>query len=354
VRGQHVGVGRVDQGGLVGAAEQVGRVVQQVGVERVVLADQHGQRRLALAAGPAGLLPHRGDRARVAVQHDRVQAADVHAQLQSVGGGQPEQPARDQALLQLAPLLGQVAGPVGPDPAGEAAVDLGHPAAGEGGDQLGRLARAGEAQGAHPGLHGRGQPGRGLGVGAAPQPGRLVQQRRLPEGEVDRPAWGAVLGDRLDGQADQAAGQLGRVSERGRGEHEGRAGPVAGGQAAQPAQDRGHMGAEHPAQRVGLVDHHVGQPAEERGPALVAGEDAAVEHVGVGQDQVGAAPDHRAVGGRGVAVVGRRPDPGQGEGADGAQLVAGQGLGGGQVQGAAVAVAKQGVEHRELIAEALA
>ena len=131
-------------------------------------------------------------------------------------------------------------------------------------------------------------------------------------------------------------------------------GPVAGGQAAQAAQDRGHMGAEHPAQGVGLVHDHVGEPAEEGRPALVAGEDAAVEHVRVGQDQVGAAPDHRPVGGRGVAVVGRRPDPGEGEGADGAELVAGQGLGGGEVQGAAVALAEQGVEHRELVAEALA
>jgi hypothetical protein len=351
---EHVRVAGVDQGGLVRAAEQVGRVVQQVGVEGVVLADQHGQRRPALAAGPAGLLPHRGHRARVAVEDDRVQPADVHAQLQGVGGGQPEQPARDQALLQLAALLGQVAGPVGADPAGQAAVDLGDPAAGEGCDQLGRLARAGEAQGPHPGLHGRGQPGRRLGVGAAAQAGGLVQQRRLPEGEGDRAARRAVLGDRLDRLADQPAGQLGRVAEGGRGEHEGRAGPVAGGQPAQAAQDRGHMGAEHPAQGVGLVHDHVGEPAQERRPALVAGEDAAVEHVRVGQHQVGAAPDHRPVGGRGVAVVGRRPDPGQGEGADGAQLVAGQGLGGGEVQGGAVAVAEQGVEHRELVAEALA
>jgi hypothetical protein len=43
VRGEHVRVLRVDQGGLVRAPEQVGRVVQQIGVERVVLADEHGQ-----------------------------------------------------------------------------------------------------------------------------------------------------------------------------------------------------------------------------------------------------------------------------------------------------------------------
>ena len=114
------------------------------------------------------------------------------------------------------------------------------------------------------------------------------------------------------------------------------------------------MGAEHPAQGVGLVHDHVGEPAQEGRPALVAGEDAAVEHVRVGQHQVGAAADHRPVGRGGVAVVGGRPDPGERERADGAELVAGQGLGGGEVQGGAVAVAEQGVEHRELVAEALA
>ena len=67
------------------------------------------------------------------------------------------------------------------------------------------------------------------------------------------------------------------------------------------------MGTEHAAQGVGLVDDHVGEPTEEGRPAFVAREDAAVEHVQVGQHQVGAAPDRRAVGGQGVAVVGRPP-----------------------------------------------
>ena len=43
MRREHVEVAGVDQGGLVGAAEQVGGVVQEEGVEQVVLADQRGQ-----------------------------------------------------------------------------------------------------------------------------------------------------------------------------------------------------------------------------------------------------------------------------------------------------------------------
>ena len=150
--------------------------------------------RLALAAGPTGLLPHRGDRAREAVEHHGVQPADVHPQLQGVGGGEAEQPARDQALLQLAPLLGQEAGPVGADPAGQAAVHPGDPVPGEGGDQLGGSARAGEAEGADPGLDGSGQPGGRLGVGRCGACRWSRPAGRLPEGEGDGAAGGSRRG----------------------------------------------------------------------------------------------------------------------------------------------------------------
>src|SRR6266542_3617929 len=85
-RYEHVGVARVDQRGLVRPAEQVGGMVQVVGVERVVEADQHGERGAALPAGAPRLLPEGGDRAGEAVEHDRVQPTDVHAQLERVGG----------------------------------------------------------------------------------------------------------------------------------------------------------------------------------------------------------------------------------------------------------------------------
>ena len=82
-------------------------------------------------------------------------------------------------------------------------------------------------------------------------------------------------------------------------------GAVEAGDPAQPAQHVGDVGAEHAAVGVRLVDDHPAEAGEEVAPALVVGQDADVEHVGVGEDQVRAAADRRAVLARGVAVVDR-------------------------------------------------
>ena len=58
---------------------------------------------------------------------------------------------------------------------------------------------------------------------------------------------------------------------------------VVGADPAQAPQDVGHVAAEDPAQHVQLVDDDVAQAAQERSPPLVVGEDADVQHVGVGE-----------------------------------------------------------------------
>ncbi len=185
---EHVGVGRVGDGGLDGAAEHRLRVVGQVVVQRVVAGDEHHERLPLRAAGPAGLLPERGQRARVAGQQDGVQAGDVDAQLQGVGGRHPQQVTGRQRPLQLPALLGQVAAPVGLHPSGQvgpAAVD--QDAAGLVGDRLGRAPRPHEGQ--RPGalLHQVGQQPGGVGGRGATQRGTVLPgplgQRRLPQRE---------------------------------------------------------------------------------------------------------------------------------------------------------------------------
>ena len=57
---------------------------------------------------------------------------------------------------------------------------------------------------------------------------------------------------------------------------------------AQAANDVGQMAAEHPAVGVQLVDDDVAEVLEEHGPLRVVRQDAGVEHVGVGQHEVGA------------------------------------------------------------------
>src|SRR3546814_3687579 len=55
-------------------------------VQRLRVGDQHAQARALPAPGAAEALPGRRHGARVAVEHDHVEAADVHAQLQRRGG----------------------------------------------------------------------------------------------------------------------------------------------------------------------------------------------------------------------------------------------------------------------------
>ncbi len=50
------------------------------------------------------------------------------------------------------------------------------------------------------------------------------------------------------------------------------------------------MAAEDAAKDVDLVDHHVPEPAQQRGPAAMPGEDPDVQHVRIGEDDVGVAP----------------------------------------------------------------
>ena len=67
--------------------------------------------------------------------------------------------------------------------------------------------------------------------------------------------------------------EIAGLADRRRGEHECRVGPVRGADPAQPAQHVRHVRAEDAAVGVALVDHDVAQPAQERRPPRVRGQD---------------------------------------------------------------------------------
>ena len=113
VREQDVGVGGVDDGRLRRPGEDLGGVGHQPLVELVVAGHEHGHGLLALAPGPARLLPQRGDGAGEAVEHAGVEAADVDAELEGGGGHDGPEAPGEQLGLDLAPLGGQVAAAVG-------------------------------------------------------------------------------------------------------------------------------------------------------------------------------------------------------------------------------------------------
>ena len=122
------------------AAEQLVRLAHEVLVERVLGRDEHGE---PVPAPPraAPLLAQRGDRAREADGDHGVEKPDVDAELERVGRGDAEQVALGEPPLDLAPLLGRVAGAV----RRETRVVV-EPLGGEAVDQLRRLAALGEGQ----------------------------------------------------------------------------------------------------------------------------------------------------------------------------------------------------------------
>jgi hypothetical protein len=105
---------------------------------------------------------------------------------------------------------------------------------------------------------------------------------------------------------------------------------------------------------VGLVHHHERQAEEEVRPSRVVRQQARVQHVRVGQHQVGVAADQGSLGPRGVAVVDSRLELRQPELTDLPQLVPGQGLGRVQVQRRALRVVQRIYGEGQVVHERLA
>ena len=106
-------------------------------------------------------------------------------------------------------------------------------------------------------------------------------------------------------QPRQPLGELDGVGDRRAREQEARLGAVGVGDPPQPAQHVGHVRAEDAAVDVRLVDDDHREVGEEVAPAAVVGQDPHVQHVGVGEDEVRAPADLRALLARRVAVVDR-------------------------------------------------
>ena len=320
-------------------------------VERVLAGDVDRQA-AAAAAGPAPHLPQAGHRAGERDADRRVELADVDPQLERVGRHHAEQLAGRQPALDLLALGRRVAGAVGRDPLGELRLEPVHGVARISStplrDFMKQIVRAplvtssentsAASYSAEPRTPSSSSSSGGFHI--ATRRWRLRRGVAVDEVEV--------------GQAGEALGQLDRVGDRRAGEQEPRLGAVDRRGPAQPPQHVADVRAEHAPVDVRLVDDHEGQVGEQVAPGGVVGQDPDVQHVGVGEDQVAALADRRALGARRVAVVDRRPDLlVQPEAVQRARLVLGQRLGRVEVQRARGAVGGQDLERRELEAERL-
>ena len=242
-------------------------------VERVLAGDVEGDA-VAAPPRPAPHLAQAGDRAGEGDADRGVELADVDAELERVGGDHGEQLAAGELGLDLAPLLGRVAGAVGRDPRRQPGLAVlleparvkrwissiprrlrrkqivRAPLDDQVGEQLG-------------GLRERRAAGHRL----------LVDQRRVPDRDPPLRARRAVGIDERERRPDEPLGELDGVGDRRRGADEARVRPVDARHPAQPAQDVGDVGAEDAAVGVRLVDDDPVEVGEEVAPALVVGED---------------------------------------------------------------------------------
>ena len=99
-----------------------------------------------------------------------------------------------------------------------------------------------------------------------------------------------------------------RIGDGGGAADETRLGAVELADAAQAAQHVRHVAAVDAAVVVQFVDDDVAQVFEQLGPLGVMRQDAAVQHVGIGEDDVGALADGAAGVLRSVAIVGEGAD----------------------------------------------
>ncbi len=334
---QHIRVVRVEHGRFDRAPENRLGMVHQERVERVVAGHQDGQSALSRASRTPCLLPEGGPRARPPGQHHGVEAGDVHAEFEGVRRRHTEHGAGAQGGLELQPVLREITGPVRRDPAREVRVDIVQQAAGGQGDDLGPAPGPHESQRAGSVDHEVGQQVRGL-RGSRPAYRCAVLsagggQRGLPRREDGASRGRAVVRDRYDVRADEAGGRDLRLGHGRGGEHEHGRRAVARAHPPQPAEHRRDVRSEHSPVVVALVDDHVAQPAQVRRPPRVAGEHVAVQHVGVGEDVRRVRAHPLSLLRRGVPVVRRGAQSRQLESLQRPQLVVGESLGRGEVEG---------------------
>ena len=131
-----------------------------------------------------------------------------------------------------------------------------------------------------------------------------VDKGRIPEGEGARALRTAVDVDHLRLDTSQRSEVLCRIGNGRAGSDELRFSAVQSTNSPQPPQYTGDLRAKDAAIGVRLVDDHEAQITKEATPDRVVGQDAQMQHVRVGEDDLAALPQPAAAAVRGVAIVG--------------------------------------------------
>ena len=184
-----------------------------------------------------------------------------------------------------------------------------------------------------------------------------VEERRLHEEHVPLARRCAVAVDDPGPPPCQGRRELARVRDRRRAADDDGGRPVVRADPQEPPDDVRDVAAEDAPVHVELVDDDVPELLEQAIPLGVVGEDRRVEHVRVRDDDLARGADDGADGRGRVAVVGRGVDLEVGRGREGAErrdLVLPERLRREQEERAGGRVVGERLQHRHLVAEALA
>ena len=167
----------------------------------------------------------------------------------------------------------------------------------------------------------------------------------------------AVIVNDGDGPPDQRFRQLLGIGDGGAAQDEPGMAAVEFAQAHKPAEHVSQVAAKDPAIGMDFIDDDVLQVFKQLDPLGVMGQNAAVEHIGIGDHHMARLPDGPPGRRRGVAVVGEGFDihaQQLNDLVELAHLIGGQGLGGEKIESTGVGVLQYGREHRQIVAHGLA
>ena len=354
---EDIRVCRVDDSVLGRPVEEVLRAPHEVLIDWEIVRNEHRERLFALASGPPRLLPGWRNGARVAHNQAHVQRADVDSQLQSVGAYHTEQFSREQLPLNLPPLAGQIPAAVGLDLAcqrrGLPSQALHCVLV----DQLGYDPSAHKSDSRysqHDELH---QKTLRLAVRASPLHAP-VKPRGVPEHELAGAARRAVVVDDLHRLSAYARSQLARVCDSRGAADECGIRPVVSAHPPEAPDYIGHVGTENAPIGVYFIYNHVPQAGEEPSPAWMGRQYALVEHVGIGENDIGLLPQLPTRGVGSIAIVSARPHRQERlqfpNSRQTSLLVLGQGFGRKDVQRRGFRIPHQRFDDGDVVAERLA
>jgi len=179
--------------------------MHQVLVKRIILSDKKAQRATTSSATPTCLLPGAGYAPRISGKHCGFEVTNINPQFQSGGSHHAKQMTIEQLPLNLPPVFGKIACPIGLDllsqrsPQLLLAVDM---------DEFGQLPRSGKnkATNALPNKLGK-KKGR-LTIRAAPTRFSFIDDRWIPEDKRLATVRRAVLTDYLKRQPHEPFSML--------------------------------------------------------------------------------------------------------------------------------------------------